>query len=121
MAPQALGRAAAARSCAEAVQAGRVVYADHADLPVIPASNMKLLTATAVLDRLGPSLPVHHVAGGPRAAGRRGRPWRSLLRGGRGPVAAPPELCPVHPRRAAVVYTDVTRLVAALKAAGPAR
>ena len=43
----------ATRSCAEAAQDGRVVYADHPDLPVVPASNMKLLTATALLDRLG--------------------------------------------------------------------
>ena len=51
----ALGRVAATRSCAEVVQDGRVVYADHPHLPVVPASNMKLLTATALLDRLGPS------------------------------------------------------------------
>jgi serine-type D-Ala-D-Ala carboxypeptidase/endopeptidase (penicillin-binding protein 4) len=55
MSPQALGAGAAANSCAEVVQDGRVLYQDHADLPVIPASNMKLVTATALLDKLGPS------------------------------------------------------------------
>ncbi len=55
MGPAALGRPAASNSCAEAAQDGRVVYADHPHLPVVPASNMKLLTATAVLDRLGAS------------------------------------------------------------------
>lgn len=48
-----LGAVAASASCAEVVQAGEVVYQDHPDLPVVPASNMKLLTATALLDRLG--------------------------------------------------------------------
>ncbi len=30
-----------------------VLYQDHPGLPVLPASNMKLLTATALLDDLG--------------------------------------------------------------------
>jgi D-alanyl-D-alanine carboxypeptidase/D-alanyl-D-alanine-endopeptidase (penicillin-binding protein 4) len=55
MGPRALGRVAATRSCAVAVQDGRVIYADHPHLPVVPASNMKLLTAAALLDRLGPA------------------------------------------------------------------
>jgi serine-type D-Ala-D-Ala carboxypeptidase/endopeptidase (penicillin-binding protein 4) len=55
MSPQALGAGAAASSCAEVAQDGRVLYADHTTLPVIPASNMKLVTAAALLDKLGPS------------------------------------------------------------------
>ena len=34
---------------------GAVVYAHDADLPLIPASNMKILTAMAALDRFGPA------------------------------------------------------------------
>ena len=46
---------AAAASCAEVAQDGVVLYQDRPDLPVLPASNMKLLTATALLDGLGPN------------------------------------------------------------------
>jgi D-alanyl-D-alanine carboxypeptidase/D-alanyl-D-alanine-endopeptidase (penicillin-binding protein 4) len=45
--------AAARASCLVISQGGHTLYADHPLLPVLPASNMKLLTATAVLDRLG--------------------------------------------------------------------
>jgi serine-type D-Ala-D-Ala carboxypeptidase/endopeptidase (penicillin-binding protein 4) len=55
MSPQALGATAADHSCAEVVQDGQVIYQDHADLPVVPASNMKLITATVLLDKLGPT------------------------------------------------------------------
>ena len=55
MSARSLGATAAASSCAEVAQDGRVLYQDHADLAVIPASNMKLVTATALLDKLGPS------------------------------------------------------------------
>ena len=55
MSPKAIGAGAAAASCAEAAQDGVVLYQDHPDLPVLPASNMKLLTATALLDELGPN------------------------------------------------------------------
>ncbi|HUC12929.1 MAG TPA: D-alanyl-D-alanine carboxypeptidase, partial [Acidimicrobiales bacterium] len=55
MSAKAIGAGAAARSCAEVSQDGVVLYQDHADLPVLPASNMKLLTATALLDELGPN------------------------------------------------------------------
>jgi D-alanyl-D-alanine carboxypeptidase/D-alanyl-D-alanine-endopeptidase (penicillin-binding protein 4) len=50
----ALGPTAAKKSCAEVVQGGRVLFEDHPDLPVVPASNMKLLTAKALLAELGP-------------------------------------------------------------------
>ncbi len=53
MSSTALGAGAAANSCAEVAQDGHVLYTDHPDLPVIPASNMKLVTAAALLDKLG--------------------------------------------------------------------
>lgn len=40
-------------SCGVAVSGGRVIYAHNPDLPLIPASNEKLLTATAALRTLG--------------------------------------------------------------------
>ena len=48
-------RAAAATSCLVVSQGGRTLYAANPLEALIPASNMKLLTATAVLDRLGPT------------------------------------------------------------------
>jgi D-alanyl-D-alanine carboxypeptidase/D-alanyl-D-alanine-endopeptidase (penicillin-binding protein 4) len=55
MSVKAIGAHAAAASCTEVVQDGVVLYQDHPDLPVLPASNMKLLTSTALLDKLGPN------------------------------------------------------------------
>jgi len=46
---------AATQSCLVVADDGVIVYAHDADTPEIPASNMKLLTAFAVLTRLGPS------------------------------------------------------------------
>ena len=41
--------------CVLVTQGDAVLFSANADTPFIPASNMKLLTATAVLDRLGPN------------------------------------------------------------------
>ena len=48
-------RPAAAHSCLVVSQGSQVLYAYNPVEPLIPASNVKLLTATAVLDRLGPA------------------------------------------------------------------
>ena len=45
--------AAGASGCLEVSQGGRTLYAENPLESLIPASNMKLLTATAVLDKLG--------------------------------------------------------------------
>jgi D-alanyl-D-alanine carboxypeptidase/D-alanyl-D-alanine-endopeptidase (penicillin-binding protein 4) len=55
MSAKAIGAGAAAASCAEVAQDGVVLYQDHPDRPVLPASNMKLITSTALLDKLGPN------------------------------------------------------------------
>lgn len=52
--PAALG-AAASHSCLVVDQAGHTLSSVAADQPLIPASNMKLLTAAAALDVLGPT------------------------------------------------------------------
>jgi D-alanyl-D-alanine carboxypeptidase/D-alanyl-D-alanine-endopeptidase (penicillin-binding protein 4) len=117
MGPSAIGRTAAAHSCAEAAEDGRVVYADHPDLPVLPASNMKLLTATALLDRLGPSYrfttkiealagPVDGVVHG-----------HLYFVGGGDPLLRLPSYAGRIPDGGGV-YTNVTALVSALRAAG---
>ena len=115
MSPQALGAGAAASSCAEVAQDGRVLYQDHASLPVIPASNMKLVTATALLDKLGPSYrfqtslmalhpPVRGVVHG-----------NLYLVGGGDPVLRLPSDAPSGRPEP---YSNFTSLVRALKVAG---
>jgi serine-type D-Ala-D-Ala carboxypeptidase/endopeptidase (penicillin-binding protein 4) len=116
MSPQVLGTTAAAHSCAEVVQDGEVVYQDHADMAVLPASNMKLITATALLDKLGPSYrfqtavvatsgPVHGVVHG-----------NLYLVGGGDPLLRLPSDAPGATD--GTVYTNVDSLVILLKAAG---
>jgi serine-type D-Ala-D-Ala carboxypeptidase/endopeptidase (penicillin-binding protein 4) len=116
MSPQALGAGAAASSCTEVAQDGRVVYQDHAGLPVIPASNMKLVTATALLDRLGPSyrfqtslMALHAPVGGVV----RGNLY---IVGGGDPVLRLPSDAPSAP--GPEPYSNFTNLVRALKAKG---
>lgn len=48
-----LGQAVADHSCLEVTRGDRVLYSVHPALPVLPASNMKLLTATAALEQMG--------------------------------------------------------------------
>lgn len=112
-----LGVAGAAKSCAEVAQDGWVLFADHPSMPVVPASNMKLLTATAVLDELGASYtfrttleaaaaPVDGVVSGDLYLVGSGDPLLRLPR-----YAA-------HIMGGDKVFTSVTGLVAQLKAAG---
>jgi D-alanyl-D-alanine carboxypeptidase/D-alanyl-D-alanine-endopeptidase (penicillin-binding protein 4) len=44
---------AAASSCLDVTQGGNTIYVDHPSQPEVPASNLKVLTATAALDKLG--------------------------------------------------------------------
>jgi D-alanyl-D-alanine carboxypeptidase/D-alanyl-D-alanine-endopeptidase (penicillin-binding protein 4) len=117
MSPGVLGRSAARSSCAEVAQGGEVVYKDNAQLPVMPASNMKLLTATALLDRLGPSYtfttwlmgsvpPVDGVVRGDL-----------YFVGGGDPLLRLPRFAAGIPG-GDKVYTNVDLLVSKLKAAG---
>lgn len=117
MSPAALGTAAARQSCAEVDQGGRVLFADHASLPVVPASNMKLLTATALLSYLGPDyhfettlLALAHPVGGVVQGDL-------YLRGGGDPLLRLPSYASGQAPGGGV-YTNFTDLVRLVKAAG---
>jgi len=66
------GQFSQARACMEVFAGPTLVYANHPDDSLLPASNVKLLTARAVLERLGPSatLRTEVRASAPIKAGR---------------------------------------------------
>jgi D-alanyl-D-alanine carboxypeptidase/D-alanyl-D-alanine-endopeptidase (penicillin-binding protein 4) len=117
MSAKALGQTAATASCAEVVQDNQVIYQDHPQLPVLPASNMKLLTSTALLDKLGAGYtfetrvmalapPVDGVVQGDL-----------YLVGGGDPLLREPGYA-ARVVDGGPVYTNVDQLVPLLKAAG---
>jgi D-alanyl-D-alanine carboxypeptidase/D-alanyl-D-alanine-endopeptidase (penicillin-binding protein 4) len=117
LSPAALGARAAAASCAEVAQGGRALFADHPGLPVLPASNMKLVTATALLDQLGPAyrFTTSVVAARPPVAGVvDGDIW---FVGGGDPLLREPSFAAGVPG-GDKVWTDLDDLVPALRAAG---
>ncbi len=112
-----IGGAAARASCAEVAQDGQVVYSDRPDAQVVPASNMKLLTATALLDKLGPGyrFKTELLAASPPDDGVvKGDLY---LRGGGDPLLRLPSFAAGIPG-GDPVYTNVTELVGGLEAAG---
>jgi D-alanyl-D-alanine carboxypeptidase/D-alanyl-D-alanine-endopeptidase (penicillin-binding protein 4) len=110
-----LGRGAAA-SCLVVSQGGRTLYSDHPRLRVIPASNMKLLTATAVIDRLGSThrLTTDVVAARPRAGVIDGNLY--LVGGGDPLLATGPSASGLGSRE--TLYTSLAQLAAQVRAAG---
>jgi D-alanyl-D-alanine carboxypeptidase/D-alanyl-D-alanine-endopeptidase (penicillin-binding protein 4) len=117
LSPAALGAAAARASCAEVVQDGQVLYQYHAHRPVLPASNMKLLTATALLDQLGPAYTFTTTVVAPAA------PVDGVVQGNLYLVGGGDPLLRLPSYAASVVdggpiFTNVTGLVTRLKAAG---
>jgi D-alanyl-D-alanine carboxypeptidase/D-alanyl-D-alanine-endopeptidase (penicillin-binding protein 4) len=117
LSPLALGRAAAAASCAEVAQGGRVIFQYNAEMQVVPASNMKLLTATALLDKLGAGyrFTTKVLASAPPV---RGVVHGNLyLLGGGDPLLRLPSFAAVVPG-GDPVYTNVTQLVTLLEADG---
>lgn len=107
----------AAASCALVAQGGQVVYADHPDRPVVPASNMKLVTATALIDRLGPRYRFETRLESSRP------PRRGVLRGDVYVVGGGDPLLRLPGYAATVpggdpVYTNVALVVRVLKEAG---
>jgi len=117
MSPSALGASAAGSSCAEVAQGGQVLYAHGAGLRVLPASNMKLLTATALLDKLGPGYTFKTTvlaAAGPVSGVVDGNLY--LVGGGDPLLRTPSYVSSVQ--YSGPVYTNVDDLVALLEAAG---
>jgi len=115
--PKSVGAATAAASCAEVGQGGHVIFADDPGHAVLPASNMKLITAEALLEKLGPgyrftteaavaSPPVDGVVEG-----------NVYIVGGGDPLLRLPSYV-ASLEYGGPVYTDVTALATLLKAAG---
>jgi D-alanyl-D-alanine carboxypeptidase/D-alanyl-D-alanine-endopeptidase (penicillin-binding protein 4) len=108
---------AGAKSCLVVSQAGATLAAINPTLAVDPASNMKLLTATAVLDRIGPSAlyTTKLVTTAPVAGG--------VLRGNLFLVGAGDPLLRTPGYQSGLidgagVFTNVTQLAAQVRAAG---
>jgi serine-type D-Ala-D-Ala carboxypeptidase/endopeptidase (penicillin-binding protein 4) len=122
MSPKAIGASAAAASCAEAAQDGVVLYQDHPDLPVLPASNMKLLTATALLDDLGPNYTFTTALRALRAPVNGAIEGDLYFVGGGDPLLREPSYAasafPPGSTEGKPVFTNVTELVGDLEALG---
>jgi D-alanyl-D-alanine carboxypeptidase/D-alanyl-D-alanine-endopeptidase (penicillin-binding protein 4) len=107
---------AAPTSCLVVSQGGRVLYAYHPAQPLIPASNVKLLTATAALDRLGST---HRFSTEVRAA----RPAGGVVQGNLYLVGGGDPLLRTSGYAAALgpdqtLYTSLGQLAAQVQAAG---
>jgi len=116
----ALGKTAATSSCAVVAQDGRVIFSDGAGRAVAPASNMKLVTAWVLLNKLGPGyrFTTKVVA--------TSRPQDGVLRGnlyfvgGGDPLLRLPSYV-ASLEDAGTVFTNVTQLPGLIKAAGVER
>jgi D-alanyl-D-alanine carboxypeptidase/D-alanyl-D-alanine-endopeptidase (penicillin-binding protein 4) len=113
-----LGGAARA-SCLVVNQGARTLYAERPELSLIPASNMKLLTATAVLDRLGAAhrLTTDVVGAHPRAGVVDGNLY--LVGGGDPLLATRPSATGLGSGQ--TLYTSLDQLAAQVPAAGITR
>lgn len=108
--------AAAGSSCLDVSQGGRTLYAYHPLESLIPASNMKLLTATAVLDRLGSG---HRIETRVVAA----RPRRGVVTGNLYLVGGGDPLLATSPTATGLgggetLYTSLNQLASQVRAAG---
>jgi D-alanyl-D-alanine carboxypeptidase/D-alanyl-D-alanine-endopeptidase (penicillin-binding protein 4) len=108
--------AAASTSCLDVSQGGRTLYADHSLESLIPASNMKLLTATALLDRLGPAhrMTTTVVASRPVAGVVTGNLY--LVGGGDPLLATSPTATGLGPGQ--TLHTSLNQLASQVRAAG---
>jgi D-alanyl-D-alanine carboxypeptidase/D-alanyl-D-alanine-endopeptidase (penicillin-binding protein 4) len=109
-----------AQACLQVSQDGRTLFSAQPALELLPASNLKLLTATAALDKLGPdsriTTPVEadHAAVGGTIAGN------LYLVGAGDPLLRTPDFVAslVDPEPA---YTSLAQLAAQVRAAGVTR
>jgi D-alanyl-D-alanine carboxypeptidase/D-alanyl-D-alanine-endopeptidase (penicillin-binding protein 4) len=104
-------------SCLVVSQDGRVLFDDDGARPVVPASNMKILTAAAALDKLGPNFRYTTAVDAAPAPARGVLNGNLYLVGGGDPLlrTAPyiPMLNPPQP-----LYTSLAQLAVQVKAAG---
>jgi D-alanyl-D-alanine carboxypeptidase/D-alanyl-D-alanine-endopeptidase (penicillin-binding protein 4) len=111
---------APADSCAVvADDAGAVVFDQRGDMPVVPASTQKLLTATAALLQLGPDFRFHTAAvAAPPVDGT--ITGDLVLVGGGDPILATPDYAARYERQPQI-FTDLTVLAQHLADAGVQR
>jgi D-alanyl-D-alanine carboxypeptidase/D-alanyl-D-alanine-endopeptidase (penicillin-binding protein 4) len=108
--------AAAPTSCLDVSQGGRVLYAANPTSSLIPASNMKLLTATAILDRLGPSHRLTTTVAGARPVIGVMTGNLYLVGGGDPLLRTPSYVAALGPDQP--LYTSLAQLAAQVSAAG---
>jgi D-alanyl-D-alanine carboxypeptidase/D-alanyl-D-alanine-endopeptidase (penicillin-binding protein 4) len=115
MASPALGPATPT-SCLVVSQAGRLLYAANPSEALVPASNMKLLTATAVLDRLGATDRLTTRVTGGRPVGGVVHGDLYLVGGGDPLLRTPGYVATLGPDQAQ--YTSLAALAAQVQQAG---
>jgi D-alanyl-D-alanine carboxypeptidase/D-alanyl-D-alanine-endopeptidase (penicillin-binding protein 4) len=108
--------AAARTSCLVVSQGGRVLYAANPTQSLIPASNMKLLTATAVLDRLGAARQLTTTVAGARPVNGVVAGNLYLVGGGDPLLRTPGYAAALGPDQP--LYTSLAQLAAQVRAAG---
>ncbi|HLY82017.1 MAG TPA: D-alanyl-D-alanine carboxypeptidase, partial [Acidimicrobiales bacterium] len=104
-------------SCLAVAQGGAVVYSKGATAPLLPASNLKLLTATAALDRLGPTTRFVTNVMASRPAVRGKVTGNLYLIGGGDPLLRTADYAAAQPFRE-LTYTHLEDLAQQVKAAG---
>jgi D-alanyl-D-alanine carboxypeptidase/D-alanyl-D-alanine-endopeptidase (penicillin-binding protein 4) len=104
-------------TCLVALAGDRVVYARRADAPVIPASTLKLLTATAALRVLGPTTRLTTLVKGDRAPAGGVLTGDLQVVGGGDPIIETDEDAAKNPRQP-VVRTRLEAIVKAVQDAG---
>jgi D-alanyl-D-alanine carboxypeptidase/D-alanyl-D-alanine-endopeptidase (penicillin-binding protein 4) len=107
---------AARTSCLVVSQGGRVLYAANPTQGLIPASNLKLLTATAVLDRLGPAHRLTTTVAGARPVNGVVAGNLYLVGGGDPLLRTPSYVAALGPDQP--LYTSLAQLAAQVGAAG---
>jgi D-alanyl-D-alanine carboxypeptidase/D-alanyl-D-alanine-endopeptidase (penicillin-binding protein 4) len=109
-------RPAARTTCLVATEGGRVLYTFNPTQPLIPASNVKLLTAMAVLERVGASRRLTTTIQAARPVGGVVNGNLYLVGGGDPLLRTPGFVATLDP--AQPLYTSLEQLAARVKASG---
>ena len=109
-----------AQSCLQVTQDGRTLFSAQPTQELLPASNLKLLTATAALDKLGPDSRITTPVEADRAAVGGVISGNLYLVGAGDPLLRTPDFVAslVDPEP---TYTSLTQLAAQVRAAGVTR